>query len=431
MQRLSVTIYGRTWVFSPHETVTIGRDPRATMVLDDPAVAPFEVQLCAHEGNWIAHDESGAGFVVGDTTTATIAVDRPITVNIGASGCVDVALALVEAPAAASPATSAVSSLGTQLSALWRSAPSFSTLLPLRSWWESKSWRAGYPLVFLVFALAPVVIDAGTSGTQGISTVVWAYLGVFSALWALLFFTLIRPGKLDLGLLAKVGASSAVIGIPLAQWLERQLPGTDSLPHLILGVGLPEEVAKALPVFVIMVLLANDRPYRTRMFMYMGAISGLSFGAAEGMIYITRFHQQLVTGQMSSASFLGGVVSRLLTDSLWHGCTAIVSGYFIGLATRHLRWRTQLLAFGIGTMAVLHGINDRWASGWTNVAIVASLLFVVIGYVQNGDRIEAEVDAAAAAEKLGASAPASVTAGASCDPNPRASRWDNAATVSY
>ena len=59
------------------------------------------------------------------------------------------------------------------------------------------------------------------------------------------------------------------------------------------------------------------------------------------------------------------------------------------------------MTFGIGMMAIVHGVNDRWASGWPLVGIAACLLFVVIGYAQNGDRIEAEVDHAAATTAAG------------------------------
>jgi RsiW-degrading membrane proteinase PrsW (M82 family) len=214
-------------------------------------------------------------------------------------------------------------------------------------------------------------------------------------LWALLFYTLIKPGKLDAGLFATVAASSAICGIPLAIWLEDKLQGHDTLLHFIFGVGLPEELSKAAPVFVIMVLLGKHRTYSTRMFMYMGAISGLAFGAVEGVRYVELYTRAAVAGQMTASGFVSQVTWRFLTDSLFHGCTAIITAYFIGLAVKHPRWRVQLIGFGLGIMSVLHGVNDRWAGGWPWVGISAALLFVVVGYVQNGDRIEAQVDEAA------------------------------------
>jgi RsiW-degrading membrane proteinase PrsW (M82 family) len=410
MQDLLVTIYGQTRSFAPEHSITIGSDPHSTIVLNVPAVGGCHLALRAEQGTWVAHDGSASGTYVNGHRVSIIGVDRPIAVRLGSPAGPEVVLAPHEARYVATPpgnarpaaprigpatagraAVGGIASVTGQLSALWKSAPSLSVLLPLRSWWDSKDWRKGYPLFFLIFALAPYVVFAAVSPDQGIGSVAWAYVGIFSVLWALLFFTLIRPGKLNVTLLGEIAITSAVFGIPLAIWLEQRLPGKSNLAHLILAVGLPEEIAKAAPVFVIMVLLTKGRSYSTRTFMYMGAISGLAFGAVEGVRYISLYQQALVAGQMSPAAFIQVVAMRFFTDSLFHGCTAVVSAYFIGLAARHPMWRIQLMAFGIGTMAVLHGVNDRWASGWPLVAIAATLLFIVIGYVQNGDRIEAEV----------------------------------------
>ncbi|MFI5040552.1 MAG: PrsW family glutamic-type intramembrane protease [Acidimicrobiales bacterium] len=410
MQPLTITVYGQTRAFSPGSAVSIGRDPRSTVVLGDPTVAGCHIVVQSEHGTWVARSQSPGTYVNGQPVSVVV-LDRPVTLRLGGPNGPDVALGVVAGPTDVRPPTTAgqpqvpgpglatqtpVAFLGAQLSAFWKSAPSLSVLLPIRSWWESREWRKGYPLFFLVFALAPYVIFAAVSPAEGIKTVAWAYVGVFSVLWALLFFTLIRPGKVDAALFAEIAVTSAVFGIPLAIWMERRLPGHDNLLHYILAVGLPEELAKAAPIFVIMVLLSKGRSYSTRMFMYMGAISGLAFGTVEGVGYIRMYERLLLAGNMSPAAFVQILTMRFLTDSLFHACTAIITAYFIGLAVKNPMWRVQLMAFGIGMMAVLHGINDRWASGWPLVGIAATLLFVVIGYVQNGDRIEAEVSNAAA-----------------------------------
>lgn len=419
MQELNVTVYGQTRCFAPQYSLTIGSDPESTIVLSAPTVSGRHLAVRTEQGTWVAHDCSTTGTYVNGQRVSIIGLDRPVAVRLGGPMGPEVVLGPKPAPfvaphSIATPGSipssgpvgadrtvaSGIASLTGQLSALWKSAPSLSVLLPLRSWWESREWRKGYPLFFLVFALAPYVVFAAVSPDQGIGSVAWAYVGIFSVLWALLFFTLIRPGKLELALLGEIAITSAVFGIPLAIWLEERLPGKDNLLHLILAVGLPEEIAKAAPVFVIMVLLMKGRSFSTRMFMFMGAISGLAFGAVEGVRYISLYQQALVAGQLSPAGFVQIVAMRFFTDSLFHGCTAVVSAYFIGLAARHPRWRIQLMAFGIGSMAIIHGVNDRWASGWPLVAIAAVLLFIVVGYVQNGDRIEAEVARAEHAEPI-------------------------------
>jgi RsiW-degrading membrane proteinase PrsW (M82 family) len=402
MDQLSVTIYGQTRVFDAGHVVTVGSDPRSGIVLGDPAVAGSHLVATAEQGRWLAHDRSGGRTYVNGQPVSMLALDRPVTLRLGGPTGPDIALAPVApaapfraAPVAGATVQSAANSVAGRLSSLWQSAPSFSVLLPVKSWWEGKDWRKGYPLFFILFALAPYVISVSTASDTNVKTIAWAYVGLFSVLWALLFYTLIKPGKLDAGLFAAVAGSSAICGIPLAIWLEDKLQGHDTLLHFIFGVGLPEELSKAAPIFVLMVLMGKGRAYSTRMFMYMGAVSGLAFGAVEGVRYVELYTHFAVAGQLTAAGFVSNVTWRFLTDSLFHGCTAIITAYFIGLAVKNPRWRVQLIGFGLGIMSVLHGVNDRWAGGWPWVGISAALLFVVIGYVQNGDRIEAQVADAA------------------------------------
>jgi RsiW-degrading membrane proteinase PrsW (M82 family) len=184
--------------------------------------------------------------------------------------------------------------------------------------------------------------------------------------------------------------ASAIFGIPLAIWLEKRFGNGSSLLTYTFGVGLPEELAKALPVFVLLVVLANGKQYSTRMFMYMGAVSGLAFGAVEAVKYSPGYAQGLVQGQ-ATGLLAAEVFWRLLTDGLFHAATAAITCYFIGLAVKNRRWRNQLIGFGLAITTVLHGVNDRYSDGWMQVAVAATILFIFIGYVLTGDAIESQV----------------------------------------
>jgi RsiW-degrading membrane proteinase PrsW (M82 family) len=294
-------------------------------------------------------------------------------------------------PTGRPPASGGGHSLPPLVGGLWKSAPSISSLLPLKAWWEGKAWSRGAPLLFLLFAVAPFIILHSVGESGDIETVAWSFSLYFAVLWALAMWALIRPGKPNLTLLAKIGVASALAGIPLAIWLEQQLMGGSSLASYIYGVGVPEEIAKAAPVFVLMYVFAEGRKYTPRMFMYMGAVSGLAFGAMEAVKYSNGYVQNLLQGQQPVSSFSTELFWRLLCDSLFHACAAAISCYFIGLAVRHPRWRVQLISFGLGLVAVLHGMFDRYSSGYFQVAITALLLFIFIGYVISADEIESEV----------------------------------------
>ncbi len=272
----------------------------------------------------------------------------------------------------------------------WGDAPSFNVLLPVKAWWAANDWKRGAPLLFLVFGLGPWAIMHAMTVNDSITKAAWGFSVYFAVLWALVMWALIRPGKLDWALVAKVAAASAVFGIPLAIWLEKRLGNGTSLLTYTFGVGLPEELAKALPVFVLMVVLANGKQYSTRMFMYLGAVSGLAFGAVEAVKYSPSYAQGLAQGQ-ATGLLAAEVFWRLLTDGLFHAATAAITCYFIGLAARNVRWRNQLIGFGLAVTTVLHGVNDRYSEGWLQVAIAAAILFIFIGYVLSGDQIESQV----------------------------------------
>jgi RsiW-degrading membrane proteinase PrsW (M82 family) len=287
--------------------------------------------------------------------------------------------------------TQASASMANAVSTAWGGAPSLRLLLPVRAWWASKEWQRGAPLLFLVFGLAPWVILHAVGFNDSISKAAWGFALYFAVLWALGMWALIRPGKPDLALGAKVVAASALFGIPFAIWLETALGHGSSLGVYILGVGLPEELAKALPVLFLMVVMAEKRTYSTRMFMYVGALSGLAFGVVEAVKYSPAYAHELAQGQ-ATALVATETVWRLLTDGLFHAATAAITCYFIGLAARNLRWRVQLIVVGLALTSVLHGMNDRYSQGWAQVGIAGAILFIFIGYVLTGDSIAAEVE---------------------------------------
>jgi hypothetical protein len=55
----------------------------------------------------------------------------------------------------------------------------------------------------------------------------------------------------------------------------------------IFTVGLPEELAKALPVLAIVLIYRGSRDLTPRDYLFLGAVSGLVFGASEVVHYFT------------------------------------------------------------------------------------------------------------------------------------------------
>ena len=300
-------------------------------------------------------------------------------------------LAVAPAPMAPTPmnpgpATDPFTSLGARLRSV-----QWAELVPLRFWWTEGEWRRGWVGLFSLFALAPFLLLRVTANDDGIQRVAWGFAVYFALMWFIVLYALIRPERLDLWVVLRIVLFTAVAGTAIAVVIEKRLITTSEpgVLRLILGVGLPEELAKALAVYLF-VFLAKGPPSR-RTFLFAGAVSGLAFGAAEAASYTQQYAE--VASYLSAHSLTSLVIWRLLSDSLLHAALAGICAYFIGLAYQHRGARWLLLTIGVGLAAILHGVYDATASSWFGTVTAALIVFVFAGYVASGDRIAARLDA--------------------------------------
>jgi len=253
--------------------------------------------------------------------------------------------------------------------------------------------------------------------------VAWIFAAYFAVAWLLLLGVIIRPEHVTRPMLVLVTVIALLTQVPLAVTLEVNLhASTAGLGPSIYSVGLPEELAKAIPVLAIALIyrLAGRHELTPRDYLFLGAVSGLAFGASEVVHYFTvnglaEFYltvqsaipsiQQLIrTGHSAPASVFAALIEpvryfvlnfvwRFLTDPITHACWAGLTGYFIGLAVtgRH-RWYT-VAWIGLVAAAILHGLND-WGlvNGrplWVVVTAISGILF--LGYAKVGSRTDPEV----------------------------------------
>jgi len=231
-----------------------------------------------------------------------------------------------------------------------------------------------------------------------------------------------------------------VLEAPVAVWLERSLHAdTNNIFGSVFTVGLPEELAKALPIVVLAYVHRSSWASLTpKDYLFLGAVSGLAFGAAEAVEYVTRvIPTELTVAAEQGASPADVVLAsitqgswRLVTDPMSHAVWAGITGYFIGLAVRFTRHRFWLVGFGLLLTALLHGINDYVAGRfwWILEIIVSVLLFVA--YSQAGGVIEQDLSAAEQAARAQQPPPGPVPPpypGYAGWPQPVAQPWNPAA----
>ncbi|MGH3166494.1 MAG: PrsW family glutamic-type intramembrane protease [Trebonia sp.] len=261
------------------------------------------------------------------------------------------------------------------------------SLLPLGTWVRNPSLRSWPVLLFLLLLTVPpvaIVVFFNNPGQSTLDEAAWILAAYFALAWLLLITVVVRPATISMLLLLAVIAISVVTEAPLAIWLETALhSGTSNIVTSIFTVGLPEELAKAIPVIVIAV--AVRRRITPADYLFLGAVSGLVFGASEAQHYLT-----------SGVGLAGGnaaqdieaalqYVWRFPTDPITHACWAGITGYFIGLAvyaqrnSGQRRWYAVCWV-GLAIAAALHGLSD-WSAlnghwPWVAIAVVSAILFL-------------------------------------------------------
>ncbi len=292
-------------------------------------------------------------------------------------------------------------------------------LLPLGDWIRHHSLRSWPVLLFLVLICVPsiaLVILGLNPSASTFDHVAWVFAAYFAVAWLLLLGVIIRPEHVTRLMLIVVTVIALATQVPLAVTLEVALHASNAgLGPSIYTVGLPEELAKALPVLAVALIYGRSHGLQPRDYLFLGAVSGLVFGASEVVHYFTvngvaefyltvqsavpSIEQLISTGHSAPASvfavligpvryFILDFVWRFLTDPITHACWAGLTGYFIGLAaTGRYRWY-QVAWIGLVVAAILHGLND-WGQVnghplWILVVLVSGILF--LGYAKVGSR---------------------------------------------
>jgi RsiW-degrading membrane proteinase PrsW (M82 family) len=277
-------------------------------------------------------------------------------------------------------------------------------LVPIRSWLHDPGWRQFVRLLVIPYGLLPLVFIALFASSNDLSTPGWAYSLYIAPLWAIVFWLLIRPGPVER---REIGIAAGSIVFVLI-WIHivtiniNGLMGKAGRPLSFpgaIGVGINEEITKALPIFVAAILLLRMRQTKldVRMWMFLGTLVGLAFGVTEQAGYTSLDIAGIAHAQGNSQAIVEvlAFAERVFVDGFQHAMWAGISAFFIGLAINYPRRRIQLIAFGIAVPAVLHALYD-WSAGafaslWVPILVQALSLFLFLGYTMSAAAIERQV----------------------------------------
>ena len=416
-------------VLQPGQVAYVGRRDDSVVVVTDPRVSREHVRLSWGGQGWVLENVGRSGtFVFGQPSRAVPAraagggpagrAGRPGGAVRAGPECAaaasaraahrrDTAAAGSSRRGAAEPRRQrrghgrargkASDPLGGQLIGALR------ILVPIGTWLRDPAMRQWPRLLVTAYALAPLVLLIVLQHNADLVTLGWVYCLYVAPLWALVFWFLIRPGplaRLHLIIAAIIIAAEFVL-IPALTlpWEHALAPPTTShsLFGWVVGVGLPEELTKALPVMVLAIVLLKVRHIKldVRMWMFLAALSGLFFGAYEASkVYVPNAILAIARG---SAFGIPEFAERVFVDGLQHALWAGIAGFFIGLGTNYRRQRIPLWLLGIAVPMMLHGLNDwilTWPSTsaeWGWILIQAFSLFLFLGYTASAAAIEKRV----------------------------------------
>jgi RsiW-degrading membrane proteinase PrsW (M82 family) len=268
---------------------------------------------------------------------------------------------------------------------------SFSHLVPVRHWVRDPSLRS-WPVLLLIglVCVPPIALVLLNNATEAtIHDVAWIFAVYFAVAWMLLLGVIVRPQHVHRSMLAAIAVIGIVTQAPIAIFLETKLHSSTGSLLDIFTIGVPEELAKAIPIVVVAWIWRKNWQTQTpRDYLFLGAVSGLVFGAAEVVHYFTDVLGSL-SGNVNGLVLQGLTIQyiwRFLTDPIDHACWAGITGYFIGLAITGQTRKYAIAGIGIGIAAVLHGLND-WNPinahpAWVLITLISVLLF--LGYARAG-----------------------------------------------
>src|SRR5258708_33613451 len=130
---------------------------------------------------------------------------------------------------------------------------SFSRLVPVRHWARDPALRS-WPVLLLVglVCVPPIALVILNDPTPAkIRDIAWIFAVYFAVAWLLLLGVIVRPQHVSRAMLATVAAVGLVTEAPIAVWLESQLHSNTGSLGDIFTIGIPEELANAIPILVV------------------------------------------------------------------------------------------------------------------------------------------------------------------------------------
>ncbi|NOZ93169.1 MAG: PrsW family intramembrane metalloprotease [Acidobacteria bacterium] len=240
--------------------------------------------------------------------------------------------------------------------------------------------------VVLVVAMMPLLLASfGLQSAQGM-------ILYFAFLW---FFIFLRVFRLNLRggragdiffVIVMVTFFGLGLFLPALRYLLSPLYALIRVPFLpfrwlgfVLGVGITEEMTKAMPVFLLLWIAARQgRRLSLQATVLLGVASGLAFAGFENILYSEQFGARIFGMSFTQPEV---VLSRLLMTPFLHSVWAGVVAFNLGLVhvSGPFRIGRAITIVGPGLMlaALLHGSYDTLAASPVLAVLVGAVSYLI------------------------------------------------------
>lgn len=216
----------------------------------------------------------------------------------------------------------------------------------------------------------------------------------FSLIWGLFFWFLFKTDSVSLKDVAKVFFLTQVVMIVYmlfgAGIIPQSLFMSDNLLVSIvsctLGIGLVEECIKLIPVFFVMKKYSD---IDTVSVVFLGLMSGISFGVFEGVQYQMGTNFQLLLDNPIENGYVISFllnIARLTCLPFLHAIWCGIGAHYLGLSCVYKRYKKALIIVGISVPSALHGLYDSFSfqnMSLLSIPVIFIGVFLLITYLNN------------------------------------------------
>ncbi len=282
----------------------------------------------------------------------------------------------------------------------------FASVFPVRDVLSAELYRSATVRLLLFLGLFPLIINL-VAEQASLRQTAWLLGIYYASIWGVMLYNLIKPVQFSWGNTLRCVVFTAIIGIPLLLLFQKVPPFNmlyDAINRgllfrmagFILGVGVLEELCKALPVYLLLVhpKLLLTQPKRLPdplSAAFYGAMSGLGFAIAEGAAYSFFYASGLSKGQLGLGSYVAANTIRFVSLPLFHAILAGIVGHFIGLAVINPSRRSAICFIGVAIAATLHGLYNTFADGIPGLVIVGFSILLFVTYLRRSQQLVNEM----------------------------------------